>query len=64
MKLASLALLLSLSIGLYGCASAPICGAAGAAGGAYAGHQLSKGGTAATVGGAAVGGLLGSAACD
>lgn len=64
MKLIGIALLLSLSMTLYGCASSPVCGAAGAAGGAYAGHQLSHGRTGATVGGAALGGLLGSAACD
>lgn len=57
-----LAVLLSLVI-LSGCASAPICGAAGAAGGAYAGHKLSKGKTGATVGGAAAGGALGAAVC-
>jgi hypothetical protein len=58
------ALLLSLSIVLSGCASAPLCGAGGAAGGAYAGHKLGKGSTGATVGGAAAGGALGAALCD
>lgn len=56
-------LLLSLSIGLFGCASAPLCGAAGAAGGAYAGKQLGRGDTGAIVGGAAAGGLIGAATC-
>ena len=58
--LASLLLLVMLS----GCASKPLCGAAGAAGGAYAGHKLGKGNTGATVGGAAAGGALGAVVCD
>jgi len=58
------ALVLSLGIVLSGCASAPICGGAGAAGGAYAGDQLGKGSKGATIGGAAAGGALGSALCD
>jgi hypothetical protein len=57
------ALLLALVM-LSGCASQPLCGAAGAAGGAYAGHKLSKGKTAPTVGGAAAGGALGAVVCD
>ncbi len=55
-------LLLSLSIALYGC-SAPLCGGAGAAGGAYAGNKLGKGSMGATIGGAAAGGALGAAVC-
>lgn len=47
----------------YGCASPAVCGGAGAAGGAYAGHELGHS-TAATVGGAAAGGLVGAAACN
>jgi uncharacterized protein YceK len=64
MKQVCFALVLSLGIVLSGCASAPICGGAGAAGGAYAGHKLGKGDKGATIGGAAAGGLLGAAVCD
>lgn len=64
MKQVCIALVFSLGIVLSGCASAPICGAAGAAGGAYAGHELGKGSTGATIGGAAAGGALGSVLCD
>jgi hypothetical protein len=63
MKKACLALLLSLGFALSGCASAPLCGAGGAAGGAYAGHKLGEGSTGATIGGAAAGGALGAALC-
>ncbi|HLF98172.1 MAG TPA: hypothetical protein VI457_13600 [Methylococcaceae bacterium] len=56
-------LLLASSVALSGCASAPVCGAAGAAGGAYAGQKLGRGSTGAVVGGAAAGGLLGAAVC-
>jgi osmotically inducible lipoprotein OsmB len=63
MKQLAVALVISLSMAAYGCASAPLCGAAGAAGGAYAGHKLSGGGTGATIGGAAAGGLVGAAVC-
>lgn len=55
--------LLAAGIALAGCVSAPVCGAAGAAGGAYAGQKLGKGSTGAVVGGAAAGGLLGAAVC-
>ncbi len=61
-------IVLVLSLGMFfvlsGCASAPICGGAGAAGGAYAGDRLGKGSKGATIGGAAAGGALGSALCD
>ncbi|MGR9107853.1 MAG: glycine zipper 2TM domain-containing protein [Gammaproteobacteria bacterium] len=49
---------------LQGCASAPLCGAAGAAGGAYAGDKLGEGSKGATIGGAAAGGALGAALCN
>jgi len=64
MKKVCLVLLLSLGVALSGCASKPLCGAGGAAGGAYAGHKLGKGSTGATIGGAAAGGALGAAVCD
>lgn len=64
MRRLGLAALLCAGLLLSGCGSAPLCGAAGAAGGAYLGHSVSNGKTGATVGGAAAGGLIGSAACD
>ncbi len=63
MRKMSLVRLFSLVIVLSGCTSAPVCGAAGAAGGAYAGNKLGEGSTGATIGGAAAGGALGAAAC-
>ena len=64
MEKVCLVLLLLLGVTLSGCASAPLCGAGGAAGGAYAGDRLGKGSTGATIGGAAAGGALGAALCD
>lgn len=56
--------LLMLSLIIFGCSSNPLCTAAGAAGGGYAGHRLGKGSTGATIGGAAAGGLLGASVCN
>ncbi|MGH8628292.1 MAG: hypothetical protein ACREYC_24515 [Gammaproteobacteria bacterium] len=64
MKKICFALVLSLGVVLSGCASAPICGGVGAAGGAYAGDKLGKGSKGGIIGGAAAGGALGSALCD
>lgn len=64
MRLKRILLILLAGILVSGCASSPLCGAAGAAGGAYAGHELGDGDTGATVGGAAGGGALGALACD
>jgi osmotically inducible lipoprotein OsmB len=53
-KYAAVLALLATPLGLAGCAET-----IGAGAGAYAGHELSHGNTAATIGGAAGGALIG-----